>query len=32
MIKYLFSRNIYVSPIWIFIIDTDQTQINSVYR
>ncbi len=23
--KYLFSRNSYVGPIWIFIIDTDQT-------
>ncbi len=30
--KYLFSKNIYVCPIWIFIFDTDQAQINSVYQ
>ncbi len=27
--KHLFSRNSYVCPIWILIIDTDQAQINS---
>ncbi len=30
ILKYLFSRNSYVCPIWIFIFDTDQSQINSV--
>jgi hypothetical protein len=29
LIKYLFSRNVYVCPVWIFIFDTDQAQINS---
>jgi hypothetical protein len=28
----LFSRNRYVCPIWIFIFDTDQTQINILRR
>jgi hypothetical protein len=28
--KYLFLRNIYVCPLWIFIFDTDQAQNNSV--
>jgi hypothetical protein len=30
IIRYLFSRNSYVCPIWIFKFDTDQAQINSV--
>ncbi len=30
-IKYLFSRNIYVCQIWIFIFDTSQGQIYSVH-
>ena len=30
IIKYLFSRNRYVFPIWIFIFDNVQAQINSV--
>ncbi len=29
LIKYLFSRNSYVCPIWIFIFDTEEEQINS---
>jgi hypothetical protein len=28
-IKYLFSRKTYVCPIWIFIVDAGQAQINS---
>jgi hypothetical protein len=31
-IKYLSSRKIYVHPIWIFIFDADQAQINSAYH
>jgi hypothetical protein len=31
-IKFLFSRNNYVCPIWIFIFDTNQIQIYSVFN
>jgi hypothetical protein len=31
-IKHLSSRKIYVHPIWIFIFDADQAQINSAYH